>query len=289
MSGTLYIVSVPIGNYGDMTQRAREVLESVDFIASEDTRRTAILLTNLNIENRNRLISNHKFNEAAKSRYFINDLMDGKDVAIVTDAGTPCISDPGNELIRDAVEQGIRVTAVPGCCAAIAALTVTGFDLSRFSFHGFFPRENATRKKLCVQIRRDARIPTVVFYESPKRIIETTEYLAQEFAGSRLCLCNDLTKLHEYMYRGTVEEVLDELKARETAEKGEYVIVMEISRSEEDSVPAEQYSPEALLTETIVREGLSMKEAIKKLASDPEISYSKNVLYEAGLHLKEMF
>ena len=289
MPGTLYIVSVPIGNYSDMTQRAREVLESVDFIASEDTRRTAILLTNLNIENRNRLISNHKFNEAAKSRYFINDLVDGKDVAIVTDAGTPCISDPGNELIKDAIEQGIRVTPVPGCCAAIAALTVTGFDLSRFSFYGFFPRENAARKKLCVQIRRDARIPTVVFYESPKRIIETVEYLAQEFAGSRLCLCNDLTKLHEYVYRGTVEEVLTELKGRETAEKGEYVVIMEIDRSEEDSAPNEALSPEALLTETIIRDGVSMKEAIKKLADDPEIPYSKNVLYEAGLHLKELF
>ena len=289
MSGTLYIVSVPIGNYADMTQRAREVLENVDFIASEDTRRTAILLTNLNIENRNRLISNHKFNEAAKSRYFINDLADGKDVAIVTDAGTPCISDPGNELIKDAIDRGIRVTPIPGCCAAIAALTVTGFDLSRFSFYGFFPRENATRKKLIVQIRRDARIPTIVFYESPKRIIDTVTYLAQELPGSRVCLCNDLTKLHEYVYRGTVEEVLQELSDRETAEKGEYVIVMEIKRSEEDAAPANQLSPEAMLTEAVIREGISMKEAIKKLAADTENTYSKNELYEASLHLKDMF
>ena len=289
MSGTLYIVSVPIGNYSDMTQRAKEVLENVDFIASEDTRRTAILLSNLNIENRNRLISNHKFNEAAKSRYFINDLVDGKNVAIVTDAGTPCISDPGNELIKDAIDRGIRVTPIPGCCAAIAALTVTGFDLSRFSFYGFFPRENATRKKLIVQIRRDARIPTIVFYESPKRIIDTVTYLAQELPGSRVCLCNDLTKLHEYVYRGTVEEVLQELSARETAEKGEYVIVMEIKRSEEDAAPANQLSPEAMLTEAVIREGISMKEAIKKLAADTENTYSKNELYEASLHLKDMF
>ena len=287
--GTLYIVSVPIGNYGDMTQRAREVLEQVDFIASEDTRRSALLMRNLDIEIRNRLISNHKFNEYAKSRYFINDLLDGKSVAIITDAGTPCISDPGNELIRDAIRNEIRVTPVPGCCAAIAALCVTGFDLSSFAFYGFFPRDNMPRKKLLTQIKQDSQVPTVVFYESPKRIISTVQFFVDENIDCQLCLCNDLTKYYEYMYRGTPAEVLEELTMRGTAEKGEYVIVAEMNRSRDDKLAAEQLSPEALLVEMTVKNGWSMKEAVKKLADDPGNGYSKNALYEAGLRLKEMF
>ncbi len=286
--GILYIVSVPIGNYGDMTARAREVLEQVDFIASEDTRRTAILMHNLDIEINNRLISNHKFNEYAKSRYFINDLLDGKNVAIVTDAGTPCISDPGNELIREAIRNGIRVSPVPGCCAAIAALTVTGFDLSRFAFYGFFPRENAARKKLMQKILRDSTVSTCVFYESPKRMIATAQFFAEEDIKCKLCLCNDLTKFYEYTYRGTPQEVYEELSQRDTAEKGEYVIVMELDRSQNEADNSRSMTPEALLVEAIVKDGISMKEAIKQLAADSSCEYNKNALYEASLNLKEL-
>ena len=139
--GKLYIVATPIGNSRDMSPRGREILSSVDVIAAEDTRRSMVLLGKLEI--RNRLVSNHKFNEYGKAKYFISEMLAGKSVAVITDAGTPCISDPGNELIRAAVDAGIEVVGVPGCCAAVTALSVSGFDLSSFLFYGFFPRENA--------------------------------------------------------------------------------------------------------------------------------------------------
>ena len=286
--GILYIVSVPIGNYADMTQRAREILEQVDFIASEDTRRSAILMHNLNIEINNRLISNHKFNEYAKTRYFINDLMDGKSVAIITDAGTPCISDPGNELIKEAIRNGIRVSPVPGCCAAIAALTVSGFDLSSFAFYGFIPRDRAGKQKIMQQIMRNTAINTCVFYESPKRIVSTVSFFAEEDIRCEMCLCNDLTKYYEYMYRGTPAEVLEELNQRGTAEKGEYVLVIQMNRTKDEKRPEESLSPEALLIETMIRNGCSVKEAIKQLAGDPGCAYNKNMLYDASLRLKEL-
>ena len=287
--GTLYIVSVPIGNYADMTQRAREILEQVDFIASEDTRRSAILMHNLNIEINNRLISNHKFNEYAKTRYFINDLQDGKSVAIITDAGTPCISDPGNELIKEAIKNGIRVSPVPGCCAAVAALTVSGFDLSSFAFYGFIPRDLAGKRKVMQQIQRNPGIDTCVFYESPKRIISTVSFFAEEDIHCEMCLCNDLTKYYEYMYRGTPAEVLAELEQRGTAEKGEYVLVIQMIRSKDEKRPEESLSPEALLVEKMIREGCSAKDAVKQLAADAGCAYNKNALYEASLRLRELF
>lgn len=287
-TGVLYIVSVPIGNYADMTQRARDVLEQVDFIASEDTRRSAILMHNLNIEINNRLISNHKFNEYAKTRYFINDLQDGKSVAIITDAGTPCISDPGNELIKEAIKNGIRVSPVPGCCAAIAALTVSGFDLSSFSFFGFIPRDRAGKMKVMQQIQRNPAIDTCVFYESPKRIISTISFFAEEQISCEICLCNDLTKYYEYMYRGTPAEVLAELEQRGTAEKGEYVLVIQMIRSKDEKKPEDTLSPEALLVETMIRTGCSMKDAVKQLAASSECAYNKNTLYDAGLRLRDL-
>ena len=166
---------------------------------------------------------------------------------------------------------------------------MTGFDLSSFSFYGFFPRDNMPRKKLMNQIKQDSQVPTVVFYESPKRIISTVSFFVEENIDCQLCLCNDLTKFYEYMYRGTPAEVLEELNMRGTAEKGEYVIVAEMNRSRDDRLAAEQLSPEALLVEMIVKDGCSMKEAVKRLADDPDNGYSKNALYEAGLRLKELF
>ena len=224
-SGILYVISVPIGNYGDITERAKAILEQVEFIASEDTRRSAILMKRMNIEIRNRLISNHKFNEYAKKQRFINDLIEGKSVAIITDAGTPCISDPGNESIREAIQNGIRVSPIPGCCAVIAALSVSGFDLRRFAFYGFFPRDNASRQKLLTKIVQDSSVNTFALYESPKRIIDAITFFVDSRIDCKICLCNDLTKLYEYVYRGKPKEVLEGLIASRKAEKGEYVIV----------------------------------------------------------------
>ena len=150
--GTLYIVATPIGNARDMTERGRQILETADIIAAEDTRRSVVLLNKLGIRG-NQLSANHKFNEYGKAKWFIEQLASGKDIAVITDAGTPCISDPGNELIKAAVEEGIRVVGVPGCCAAVNALAISGFDLSSFLFYGFFPRENADRRKLLEKMR----------------------------------------------------------------------------------------------------------------------------------------
>ena len=171
--GTLYIVATPIGNSRDMSIRGRAILSDCDMIAAEDTRRSMVLLNKLGI--RNRLVSNHKFNEYGKARFFLQALQEGKSVAVITDAGTPCISDPGNELIKAAVKEGIRVVGVPGCCAAVNALSISGFDLSSFLFFGFFPRENADRKKLLEKMRR-GDTKTFAFYESPKRIMDLVDF-----------------------------------------------------------------------------------------------------------------
>ena len=193
--GTLYIVATPIGNARDMTERGRQILETADIIAAEDTRRSVVLLNKLGIRG-NQLSANHKFNEYGKAKWFIEQLRQGKSIAVITDAGTPCISDPGNELIRAAIDAGIRVVGVPGCCAAVTALSISGFDLSTFFFFGFFPREAADRRRALAMMRRgDTR--TYCFYESPKRIMDAVEFFISEHAGVRLCLCNDMTKLHE--------------------------------------------------------------------------------------------
>ena len=202
--GTLYIVATPIGNSKDMSPRGKQILTEADVIAAEDTRRSMVLLNKLEI--RNKLISNHKFNEHGKAAYFIELMKSGKSVAVITDAGTPCISDPGNELIKAAYEEGIRVVGVPGCCAAVNALAVSGFDLSSFLFYGFFPRENADRKKLLEKMRT-ASTKTFAFYESPLRIMSLVEFFIENEADVRLCLCNDMTKLHELTFRGSPEEV----------------------------------------------------------------------------------
>ena len=205
--GKLYIVATPIGNSKDMSPRGRQILADADIIAAEDTRRSMVLLNKLEI--RNKLVSNHKFNEYGKAKYFINELLSGKNVAVISDAGTPCISDPGNELIKAAVEAGIPVIGVPGCCAAVTALSVSGFDLSSFMFYGFFPRENVERRRLLEKMRRgDTR--TYALYESPKRIMELVDFFIDSGAHCRMCLCNDLTKLHEMSFRGTPSDVKDQ-------------------------------------------------------------------------------
>ena len=284
--GKLYIVATPIGNSRDMSPRGRDILSSVDIIAAEDTRRSMVLLGKLEI--RNKLVSNHKFNEYGKARYFVDEMLAGKSIAVITDAGTPCISDPGNELIRAAVEAGIDVIGVPGCCAAVTALSVSGFDLSSFLFYGFFPRENAERRKLLEKLRRgDTR--TFVFYESPKRIMELVDFFVASEAGVRMCLCNDLTKLHEMSFRGTPAEVKDKLLAKGNYEKGEYAVVIEIEESYLFTKTEHTVSAEAMLVDAMVAGGVSGKDAVAAVLADENNSYSKNELKAALLNLKKLF
>ena len=283
--GKLYIVATPIGNSRDMSPRGREILSSVDVIAAEDTRRSMVLLGKLEI--RNRLVSNHKFNEYGKAKYFISEMLAGKSVAVITDAGTPCISDPGNELIRAAVDAGIEVVGVPGCCAAVTALSVSGFDLSSFLFYGFFPRENAERRKLLEKLRRgDTR--TFVFYESPKRIMDLVDFFIDSEAGVRLCLCNDMTKLHEMSFRGTPAEVKEKLLGKGNYDKGEYVAVVEIDESYLFTKTEHAVSAEALLVDAMVSKGVGGRDAVAAVLEDENNSYSKNELKAALLNLKRL-
>lgn len=285
-AGTLYIVATPIGNSQDMSPRGKKILSEVDIIAAEDTRRSMVLLNKLEI--RNRLASNHKFNEYGKAKYFINEMLAGKSVAVITDAGTPCISDPGNELIKAAVEAGIRVVGVPGCCAAVTALSVSGFDLSSFTFYGFFPRENAERRRLLEKLRHgDTR--TFALYESPKRIMELVDFFIEAGAKCRMCLCNDMTKLHEMSFRGTPEEVKQQLLAKGSYDKGEYAVVLEIDEDYVFNKVEHTVSAEAMLVDAMVSGGVSAKEAISAVLADENNSYSKNELKAAALRLKKLF
>ncbi len=284
--GTLYIVATPIGNSADLSPRGRRILEEADIIAAEDTRRSMVLLNKLEI--RNRLVSNHKFNEHGKAGWFIQEMKSGKNVAVITDAGTPCISDPGNELIKAAVEAGIRVVGIPGCCAAINALAVSGFDLSTFAFMGFFPRENADRIRLLETMRQDRSTKTFALYESPRRIMGLIDFLIEQDAACSVCLMNDMTKLHEMSFRGTPAQVKDQLLEKGNYEKGEYAIVIELAEEYRYQKQEHVVSAEALLVDAMVQ-GQNTKEAIALVLADRNNSYSKNELKSAALRLKKLF
>ncbi len=284
--GILYIVATPIGNAADLSPRARKILEEVDMIAAEDTRRSMVLMNKLGI--RNRLVSNHKFNEHGKASWFVEQLSAGKNIAVITDAGTPCISDPGNELIRAAVDSDIRVVGIPGCCAAVNALAVSGFDLRTFTFLGFFPRENSERKKILDLMRTDRCAKTFAFYESPRRIMDMAEFLISENADVSVCLMNDMTKLHEMSFRGRPEQVKQQLLQKGNYEKGEYAVVIELAEEYRYQKTEHTVSAEGILAD-MMSGGMGIREAIAQLMEDPNNTYSKNELKAASLHLKRMF
>ena len=284
--GCLYIVATPIGNSADLSPRGRKILEEADMIAAEDTRRSMVLLNKLEI--RNHLVSNHKFNEHGKANWFVQQMLEGKNIAVITDAGTPCISDPGNELIKAAIEAGIRVVGIPGCCAAVNALSVSCFDLSSFAFLGFFPRENAERVRLLELMRQDRPTKTFALYESPKRIMSFVDFMIDADARCSLCLMNDMTKLHEMSFRGTPAQVKEQLLEKGNYEKGEYAIVLELEEGYRYQKQEHVVSPEAMLVDAMMG-GLDVRSAIAALLEDRNNSYSKNELKAAALHLKKLF
>ena len=293
MSGTLYIVATPIGNLSDMSERAIETLKSVDLIAAEDTRNTAKLLSRFDIHTP--MGANHKFNEKAALDKFTGALLSGQSIAVVSDAGTPCINDPGYVLAAECAKLGIDIVGVPGPCAAATVVSVSGLPSDTFCFMGFFPREKKQREEVLEYIKGN-RTELYVFYESPNRIIDALEYLSKDFGEDRIALCNDLTKLHERIYRGTVREVLSELSANPNADKGEYAFALyhEASAAEsqdEDKGP----SLEAMLTDIIVKRSCTVKDAVSLLATDAsanptgKIPASKKEIYQASLNLKGLF
>lgn len=282
---TLYVVATPIGNLSDLSPRAKEILSTVELIAAEDTSHTVKLLNYFDIKTH--MISYHKFNEAERTPYIIGKMLeDGIDVAIVTDAGTPCISDPGYDLIAAARQSNINVIGVPGPCAAVTALSISGFQVDRFAFYGFLDRDNNRRTAQLEEIK-NSPIENYVIYESPFRIIDTLKDIA-EHIPSRVCICNDITKLHEYSFSADVNDAIAAMESNEKTEKGEYVIIVnKYPQQKEDEVNGEQPSTEALLVDYMVKHDCTAKDAIAFLKSSTKLS--KKELYNASLNLKTLF
>jgi len=288
MPGILYIVATPIGNLSDMTPRAIEVLSQVDMIAAEDTRHSRGLLTHFGI--RTPAFSCHKFNEGKQGDFFVSELTSGKNIALISDAGTPSISDPGHQLVSMAAAAGIEVVAVCGANAAAAALSISGFDVSRFIFLGFLPRTAKEQAVIWDMISDSLNYPAV-FYESPLRIHKTLEWLADTYPIARACLCNDLTKKFERTYRGTPTEILAQLLDNPNAKKGEYTCVLSLPAKDNEKIEdiACIWSLEAQLVDIMIKNNCSLKDATNMLHQilKPQ-RVSKKDIYAATLQLKEL-
>jgi len=268
-TGTLYLVSTPIGNLEDITLRALRVLKEADIIAAEDTRQTLKLLNHFGIKNT--LVSYYEHNRAEKGDYLVGRLLEGKDVALVSDAGTPGISDPGEDLVRLAVSRGIPVTVIPGPSAVIAGVVLSGFPAGRFAFEGFLPVNRRARRERLSAISRDTR--TLVFYEAPHKLLQTLKDLRDALGNRRAAIARELTKKFEEVWRTT----LDEAVARYENEppKGEFVIILE-GADERGLREDEIKCWEGISIQDHVRmyldSGLDRKEAMKKVAEDRGIS-----------------
>ena len=278
---TLYVEATTIGNLGDMTPRAVETLKSGGLIAAEDTRVTRKLTTHFGIDTP--LVSCHQHNERGRAREIVEKMLAQElDVAVVTDAGTPAISDPGTELVRAAAEAGIPVVAVAGPTAMAAAVSVSGFDFSSFTFYGFLPRGDRELRDKLRDIGRKSE--GAVFHESPHRVKALVAAIGEALPGAVLSVSCDLTKLHELTLRGTPETILAALEANEKSEKGEYCVVADLRGvTLPEEKPAVQASLEARLFDLLLN-GNSLRDAVSVLV---EAGEKKNALYAASLKVKE--
>ena len=282
--GTLYIVGTPIGNLSDMSPRAIETLSNVDYIACEDTRVSINLLRHFNINKK--LISYHKFNEKGKSNSIIDDLKNGIDVALISDAGCPCISDPGSILVSDAIDNNIEVIAIPGPSAVITSLMTSGMDTTSFTFYGFLERENKKITESLEKIKNDSSNIAVI-YESPKRIVKTLEKVNEILDNPKVCLCNDLTKKFEKKYYGLVSEVIDELNNNPNHELGEYVLLIEKNVVDKENKNTFDVGIEGLIVDEMIKNNCTMKDAVRLVSE--KYHYSKNMVYDASLNVKKLF
>ncbi|MDZ4860255.1 MAG: 16S rRNA (cytidine(1402)-2'-O)-methyltransferase [Candidatus Hydrogenedentes bacterium] len=254
-TGRLYVVATPIGNLEDISARALRVLGAVSIIAAEDTRHSKRLLDHFKIPTP--LTSYHDHNEREKSPHLLAQLQQGRDVALITDAGTPCIADPGYRIVRAAQEQGIPVIAVPGPSALIAALSVSGLPTDRFTFHGFFPRKQTDAGKVITSMR--AAGGTHVVYESPQRLSATLSLIAQTLPDAEACVARELTKIHEEVVRGALAELAQIFSERDT--RGECVLVMNIA--EPGSAGISDDAILAAVSDAIHKAGMTRRDAIK--------------------------
>ena len=274
MSGKLYLVATPIGNLGDFSPRAVETLSSVDFIAAEDTRVSVKLLNHFQIKKP--LVSYHQHNHVTAGRAILDRLLNGESCALVTDAGTPAISDPGEELVRLCAENGVEVLSIPGCCAAVNALAVSGLPTGRFTFEGFLSVNKKARREHLASLLDEER--TMIFHEAPHKLLTTLEDLSAAFGPDRpVALCRELTKLHEETIRTTLGQALD--RYRETAPKGEFVLVVAGRPPRQEAAMTLEEAVERVLT---LRDGgMRLKDAVRQVAADTGLS--KNELYSAAL------
>lgn len=279
--GTLFIVATPIGNLNDFSKRAVETLKECDLILVEDTRQTIKLLNFFEIKKK--MVSYHKFNEKERTMEIINDLKNGKNIALVSDAGTPCISDPGYILVKEARENDIKVIGIPGCSAVITALSVGGLDTSSFSFYGFVPTENKAKKQLFNEIKT-SKVKTKVIYESPKRIIKTLSELSIDIPECVVSVCSELTKIHEKCIYGKIDEVIKKMKDDPNSSKGEYVILIE---NEPEIKKENNISLEAMIVDEMINKNCSVKEAINNINKKTD-NISKKDIYNASLNLKDI-
>ncbi len=275
-SGTLYIVATPIGNLADITQRAIEVLSSVDIICCEDTRHSKRLLSALAISNRT--LSLHDHNERQKQQYIAELLQSGKNIALVSDAGTPLISDPGFHLVRHCQQQGLKVSPIPGACAAISALSVAGLPTDRFTFEGFLPAKSAARQKVLADLASETR--TMVFYDAPRRAIDTISDIVEVLGGARrLVIARELTKTFETVYADSADNILQWLASDANQLKGEMVLVISGAVLTESTISAP-----VLATLKLLLAEMKPKKACAITAKIHGVN--KNELYDYSLTLK---
>ena len=276
MAGMLYLVPTPIGNLGDISQRCRETLENADFIAAEDTRVSLKLLNHLGIKKS--LVSYFEHNKAFKGEQIVQRILAGETCALVSDAGSPAISDPGEDLVKQCAAAGITVCAIPGPCAVITALSISGQATGRFCFEGFLSTSKKSRREHLESLKTEQR--TMVFYEAPHKLLSTLEDMAEVFGPERsISLCRELTKLHEEVVRTTLGGAVE--KYTEAPPKGEFVLV--IAGAEPPAEDAPTSDDAAARLRQLIEGGLSRKDAIKQAAAS--LGLPKNVVYDAALNL----
>ena len=273
MSGKVYLVATPIGNLDDITLRALNVLRDVDIIAAEDTRHTLGLLNHFEISKP--LISYYKQIEKSKSEVLLEKLKEGKDIAIVSDAGTPGISDPGEEIVKVCIENNIEIIPIPGACAFVNALICSGFSTREFTFVGFLSAVKKEKKDKLEEVKYETR--TMIFYEAPHKLVATLEAMKEILGDRNIVLARELTKIHEEFIRGKISEIL--LKFEEGV-KGEFVILVEGSSESKKDVELEDLSSRSLEEhyEFYEKQGLAKKDIIKKIAKDRNLA--KNEIYQ---------
>ena len=278
MAGTLFLCATPIGNLNDITPRVLDTLREVDMIAAEDTRNSIKLLNYFEIKTP--MTSYHEYNKIEKADQIVAWLQQGKDIALISDAGTPAISDPGEVLVAKCMEAGILVTSLPGCCACITALTLSGLSTRRFCFEGFLPSDKKEKRFILDEAKAETR--TIIFYEAPHHLRKTLEELYEVLGERRIALCRELTKKFETVFQTTLEGALDYYKKNEP--KGEYVLVIE-GLNRKDIIRDRQEEWEKITIEehmTIYEnQGLERKEAMKKVATDRGIT--KRDVYQSLL------